>query len=104
MEVEVDPTPPPVVEVKAILVNRSAAVVEDEEEETKEIDIGMPLKRINSTEIAPEYPSPIDKPLVSARFSHRKPLKFSPEGISNSQLIFFSKINKEKAKRRIVRS
>lgn len=62
------------------LINRLAAVVE--EKKTNEIDAGMPLKRMNSLEIPPE-------PLVSPRFSHRIPLKFSPKGIKIYYLIYY---------------
>lgn len=87
-----DPTPPPpVFVVDTILVNNSPPdpkteeedikqidlgilqpPPKEEEEETKQIDVGIfPLKRMDS---------PVDKPLLSTRFTHRKPLKFGPEG------------------------
>ncbi|MED6182423.1 hypothetical protein PIB30_028285 [Stylosanthes scabra] len=64
---------------------------EDEEEVEKEIDVGVveesaliPLKSIDK-EISPEYLiSPMEKPLLSARFGHRKPPKSIPEGGSGS--------------------
>ncbi|XP_027338854.1 uncharacterized protein LOC113852707 isoform X2 [Abrus precatorius] len=75
---------PPLLEMKAVLVNGSDAVEEAEdegdEEEKKVIDEGMTLMRTDSTEIAPEYLYPDEKPLVSARFGHRKPPKASYEG------------------------
>ncbi|KAJ7946915.1 Cotton fiber expressed protein [Quillaja saponaria] len=69
-------------EVKTVVVNSSDQVLEDENK--NEID-GMvstwiTLKRLDSAEIPPDYLSPAEKPLVSARFGHRKPLKASPEG------------------------
>uniref|UniRef100_A0A2P2JAM4 DUF4408 domain-containing protein n=2 Tax=Rhizophora mucronata TaxID=61149 RepID=A0A2P2JAM4_RHIMU len=39
----------------------------------------IPPKRTDSLEISPEILSSPEKPLVSARFGHRKPLKASPE-------------------------
>lgn len=38
------------------------------------------LQRGDSSEIPSDYSSEPEKPLVSARFSHRKPVKSSPEG------------------------
>ena len=66
---------------------------EQAEEEEKAIDLGVvddsvevstltPLTTMDSTEIPPEYLSPTEKPLVSARFGHRKPPKSTPEGIN----------------------
>ncbi|KAK7327958.1 hypothetical protein VNO77_22051 [Canavalia gladiata] len=91
-----EPTPPPpivsppelpipeprVLEVKAVLVNGSAVVEEEEEEEEekKVIEEEMALTRTDSTDIPPDYLSPTEKPLVSARFGHRKPPKSSCEG------------------------
>ncbi|GAU33516.1 hypothetical protein TSUD_386610 [Trifolium subterraneum] len=74
----VDPTPPPIHVINTVTVDASPPSPKQEpEEETKEIDLGiLKLKRMDS----PENLSPVDKPLVSARFTHRKPLKFSPEG------------------------
>lgn len=84
-------SPPPVLEVKPMLVNGSPAV--DEEEEVKEIDHGINSVEdstwINSSEIPPEYLSPMEKPLLSARFGHRKPIKSSPEGIKRFSSFFF---------------
>ncbi|CAL0334386.1 unnamed protein product [Lupinus luteus] len=71
---------PPVMEVKEVLVN---------EEVVKEIDNGINavqeststlLKKINSTEIPPEYLLLNEKPLLSARFTHRKPQKSNQQG------------------------
>jgi len=96
----VDPTPPPVFVVNTVLVNNSPpskafeeeeeedikqidlGIIQpppkEEEEETKQIDVGIfPLKRMDS----PEYLSLVDKPLLSTRFTHRKPLKSGQEGI-----------------------
>ncbi|XP_058764740.1 uncharacterized protein LOC131638206 [Vicia villosa] len=48
------------------------------DEVTKENDLGSFLpEMINSPD---NLPPMIDKPLVSSRFNHRKPLKFNPEG------------------------
>ncbi|KAK7302702.1 hypothetical protein RJT34_13598 [Clitoria ternatea] len=58
---------PPLVELKPLL-----AIEYVQEEEVKEIDDG----RKHSMEI----PSPTEKPLVSARFTNRKPVKYNPEG------------------------
>ncbi|XP_028788697.1 uncharacterized protein LOC114744694 [Neltuma alba] len=75
---------PPVLEVKAVMVNGSEAI-EDEEEE-KEIDDGIeskswtPLRRMDSPEIPVDDLLPPEKPLVSARFGHRRPPKSSPDG------------------------
>ncbi|OIW13667.1 hypothetical protein TanjilG_08009 [Lupinus angustifolius] len=83
---EVIASEPPVMEVKAVLVNGSDAV---DEEVVKEIDNGMNtvqeststlLKSINSTEIPPEYLLFNEKPLLSARFTHRKPHKSNQQG------------------------
>ncbi|MED6144877.1 hypothetical protein PIB30_019666 [Stylosanthes scabra] len=64
---------------------------QQEDQVEKAIDIGVvedsaliPLKSIDK-EIPPEYLiSPMEKPLVSARFGHRKPPKSIPEGGSGS--------------------
>ncbi|KAI5448126.1 uncharacterized protein LOC127115908 [Lathyrus oleraceus] len=47
------------------------------EEVTKEIDLGNLLPEIINS---PDNLPPVDKPLVSSRFIHRKPLKSTPEG------------------------
>ncbi|XP_045811157.1 uncharacterized protein LOC123905553 isoform X2 [Trifolium pratense] len=79
----VDPTPPPIVIVNTVHVDvptpspKQEEEEEEPEEETKQIDLGiLKLKRMDSPENLPL----IDKPLLSTRFTHRKPLKFSPEG------------------------
>jgi len=79
--------------VNTVLVNNSPPP--KQEEDIKQIDLGIlqpppkeeqidvgifPLKRMDS---------PVDKPLLSTRFTHRKPLKFGPEGIIFS-LSFFT--------------
>ncbi|KAI4296635.1 hypothetical protein L6164_036580 [Bauhinia variegata] len=75
----------PVVEAKAIVVNGTVAVEEDED--GKEIEdravssTWTQIKRMDSPEFPSEYLSRAERPLVSARFSHRKPLKASPEGV-----------------------
>ncbi|RDX73197.1 hypothetical protein CR513_47231, partial [Mucuna pruriens] len=73
-----EPEPEPqVLEVKPVLVNDSVTVQEEEEEEEKKIiEEGMTLKKTESMEI----PSQAEKPLVSARFNHRKFLKSTSEG------------------------
>ncbi|KAK4271444.1 hypothetical protein QN277_020143 [Acacia crassicarpa] len=75
---------PRVLEVKAVMVNGSEAI-EDEEEEEKGIDDGTEstwtwLNRMDSPEIPGDDLSPPEKPLVSARFGHRRPPKASPDG------------------------
>ncbi|WJX26541.1 hypothetical protein P8452_15450 [Trifolium repens] len=79
----VDPTPPPIHVINTtsvdntVTIDASLSPKQEPEEETKEIDLGiLQLKRMESPENLP----PIDKPLLSARFTHRKPLKFNPEG------------------------
>ncbi|CAK8530464.1 unnamed protein product [Lathyrus sativus] len=61
-----------------VLLNISPAPKDqDIEEQTKHIDLGVsPPNTMDS----PEYLPTIDKPLVSSRFTHRKPLKSNPEG------------------------
>lgn len=76
---------PPVLDVKAVIVN-GAEAIEDEDEKGID-DVGMEstwtlLERMDSPEIPAEYLLPTEKPLVSSRFAHRKPLKASPEGIN----------------------
>ncbi|KAL5774580.1 hypothetical protein ACOSP7_012137 [Xanthoceras sorbifolium] len=43
-----------------------------------------PPRRMDSSEILTEFDLTAEKPLVSARFGHRKPLKASPEGGSRA--------------------
>ncbi|KAJ8761528.1 hypothetical protein K2173_001663 [Erythroxylum novogranatense] len=67
-------------------VSASVEALRDEEEEEDEFVISkstwIPPKRTNSYEnlSTPATFSPAEKPLVSSRFCHRKPLKASPEG------------------------
>jgi hypothetical protein len=83
----VDPTPPPIHVINTtVAVDASPLPKQEPEEETKEIDLGIvQLKRMDSPENLP----PVDKPLLSARFTHRKPLKFSPEGTYCIKILFF---------------
>lgn len=82
---------PPVLDVRAVVVNGSVTI---EDEDEKEIDDGMDsmestwtsLESMDSSEIPWDYLSPTEKPLVSARFGHRKPPKASPDGTD----LFFS--------------
>ncbi|XP_061363057.1 uncharacterized protein LOC133306709 [Gastrolobium bilobum] len=69
-------TSPPSTRVRKV----KPVLVEEQEEEEKAIDPGMPLMRMDSTEFPPEYPSPTEKPLISAKFGHRKTLKSNTEG------------------------
>ncbi|KAI4299302.1 hypothetical protein L6164_032771 [Bauhinia variegata] len=75
---------PPVLEVKTVVVNGTVTVEEDED--LKGIDdqsfksTWTPIKRMDSSEFTSEYLPTEEKPLISARFGHRKPLKASPEG------------------------
>ncbi|XP_054803950.1 uncharacterized protein LOC129307107 [Prosopis cineraria] len=73
---------PQVMEVKAVMVNGSEVVDEGDE---KGVDDGMestrtPLNRVDSPEIRLDHLLSPEKPLVSARFGHRKPPKTSPDG------------------------
>jgi hypothetical protein len=88
----VDPTPPPIHVINTtsvdntVTIDASLSPKQEPEEETKEIDLGiLQLKRMESPENLP----PIDKPLLSARFTHRKPLKFNPEGTYCIKILFF---------------
>ncbi|XP_047161620.1 uncharacterized protein LOC124831615 isoform X2 [Vigna umbellata] len=63
-----DPTPPPPLQPKSLL--------QEQEVEKEIIHQEITLKRTDSTEI----PSSTEKPLVSARFTHRKFLKSTSEG------------------------
>ena len=58
-------------------------VLQEQEAEKKVIHQGIEVKRTDSTEI----PSPSEKPLVSARFIHRKFTKSTSEGIYFNLLI-----------------
>ncbi|CAL5409759.1 unnamed protein product [Camellia sinensis] len=72
-----------VAEEKTVVMNGPDAVDEDEEDAfVISGNTWKPPQRIKSPEIQTEYmfPSP-EKPLVSARFGHRKPIKASPEGV-----------------------
>lgn len=73
--VKVEDIKAPVFEDKSVVVNGGAveAVYEDA--------ACTPPKRTNSSDILTEYGLVAEKPLVSARFGHRKPVKASPEGI-----------------------
>lgn len=74
---------PPVLEVKAVVVNGSVPVEEEG------IDHGMTsLKRMDSSEIPLDWLSTTEKPLVSARFGHRRPPRFTPDGINSLSLSF----------------
>lgn len=66
----------------SVVVNGSVDV-EHKDEDDFEISRStwMPPKRVDSSENLQEMLSPPEKPLVSARFSNRKPVKASPEGI-----------------------
>ncbi|KAK7331874.1 hypothetical protein VNO80_28615 [Phaseolus coccineus] len=66
---------PPPLQLKPLFVNASP-VLQEQEVEKKVIHQGITVKRTDSTEI----PSPSEKPLVSARFIHRKFLKSTSEG------------------------
>lgn len=98
-----------VTEVKTVEVNNATAEAEDEdEEEDKFVTSGSawtPPIRSDSLEIL----LPAEKPLVSARFGHRKPVKSNPEGTSSSHfsstfffyyylLIFSERLLSEKVK------
>ncbi|KAI9121529.1 hypothetical protein K1719_008562 [Acacia pycnantha] len=78
---------PPVLEVKAVVMVNGSEAIEDEEEEEEEkgIDDGIEptwtrLNWMDSPEITGDDLSPPEKPLVSARFGHRRPPKASPDG------------------------
>ncbi|WVY95126.1 hypothetical protein V8G54_034214 [Vigna mungo] len=70
-----DPTPPPLFQPKSLSVNASP-LLQEQEVEKEIIHQEITLKRTDSTEI----PSSTEKPLVSARFTHRKFLKSTSEG------------------------
>ncbi|KAK9268264.1 hypothetical protein L1049_010707 [Liquidambar formosana] len=79
--------PPVVYEQSKAVVSEVKAVVsgpEVEYEEDEEFVISRstwsPPKRLDSSESLSELFLPAEKPLVSSRFGHRKPVKASPEG------------------------
>ncbi|CAN1801585.1 hypothetical protein LINPERHAP1_LOCUS23025 [Linum perenne] len=57
-------------------------------------------KRIESPEKLLELLSPAEKPLVSARFGHRKPVKVTPEG----SLVLYSSVRFSDFRKMIIRS
>jgi hypothetical protein len=76
-----------VIEDKGIV--NAVAVLEDSKNETVDDFVLSkstwvpPFKRIDSSEnnlLLPDNLSPVEKPLVSSRFGHRKFVKASPEG------------------------
>ena len=78
---------PPLLELKAVVVNGSVAVEDDDEDEKgiNELESAWnrikKLDRTEMTEIPSEVLLPAEKPSVSSRFSHRKPPKANLEGI-----------------------
>ncbi|EEF40921.1 uncharacterized protein LOC8281755 [Ricinus communis] len=64
-----------------VTANGSLEVVEDKDEDfVISKSTWVPSKRIDPSESQPELLIPAEKPLISARFGHRKPVKASPEG------------------------
>ncbi|KAF5728947.1 hypothetical protein HS088_TW21G01103 [Tripterygium wilfordii] len=66
-------------EDKSVVVLNGSEDVDDEEAFLISRSAWIPPKRRDEPEI-PDIISPAEKPLVSARFGHRKPVKASPEG------------------------
>lgn len=74
----------PVFEDISTEVVKGSVEIEDKEDEDDFVlskSTWIPPKRMDSSENLPELLPPSEKPLVSARFSHRKPVRASPEGI-----------------------
>ncbi|XP_052202839.1 uncharacterized protein LOC127808363 [Diospyros lotus] len=73
-------------EVKTVAMNGPKSEEDEDEEEEEEAFViskstWTPPKRMDSSDIQPEYLLPVpEKPPVSSRIGHRKPLKVSPEG------------------------
>ena len=88
---------PPLMEVRAIVVNGAAVVVEDEDEGGKAMDdmdtTWRRIMKMNSTEIPSDNLSAVEKPLVSSPFGPRKSLiEASPEGTILFTFFFFFQI------------
>ncbi|KDP20897.1 hypothetical protein JCGZ_21368 [Jatropha curcas] len=66
----------------AVMVSSSVEVESKEDEDDFVISKStwIPPKRMESSENFPELLLPAEKPLVSTRFGHRKPVRASPEG------------------------
>lgn len=80
---------PRVLEVKYAAVNSVAVVCDGDNDYEISRSTWAPPQSINSTDAQKENRSPVnEKPLVSSRFSHRKPLKASPEGTYIQLFIF----------------
>lgn len=68
-------------EVKEEYVKEVAPVAEEKSVvDVQEATICTPPRRMDSSEMLPEYELTPEKPLVSSRFAHRKPIRASPEG------------------------
>ncbi|KAM7500838.1 hypothetical protein LguiA_025252 [Lonicera macranthoides] len=73
-----------IMDVKPVVVNGSVVLVDEYDDEV-EISSSIPPQTINSPATRYLY-SPTEKPLISSRFSHRKPVKTSLEGGSGRAL------------------
>ncbi|KAM7525134.1 hypothetical protein LguiA_015036 [Lonicera macranthoides] len=72
---------PRVLEVKSATVDSVAVVCDGDDGYEISRSTWTPPQSINSPDAQKENRSPVnEKPLVSSRFAHRKPLKASPEG------------------------
>ncbi|XP_050215207.2 uncharacterized protein LOC126666245 [Mercurialis annua] len=65
---------------RTVFVAENSVKKEDEYDFTISQSTWIPSKKIQSSENLPELLIPAEKPLVSSRFGHRKPVKGSPEG------------------------